>query len=234
VKIIKFTLVILTAIFMAFHTQIFIARIEPSPVFSWLSSGLIEGFIIVLALSRRTPIRYGLLTLLFAISVVSASASFVVKNESILETFFTQKRIIKQLQSDLQETRKAYEFGRQYTTKTLARERALSDELREVLRGQKGDIALVNAMIFFMFVLVIQATSVYVATTLKQVSVSRADTPTQRPIQTAIQTADTVSDTAGDTDIRDTVQRLRSEGKTYRAIAKETGLSISKIQRLLK
>jgi len=245
-KIVKAILVIATAIFMAFHTQIFVSRIEPNPIFSWLASCLIEGFIITLALSKRTPIRYLLLILLFCISVVSASASFLVKNENLLETFFTQKRVIQQLQEDLNRTRESYSYGEKYTTRTLQRERALSDELREILKGQKGDIALVNALIFFMFVLVIQATSVYVATTLKQASVSRTDTPIQtpiqRPIQQSIQTPDTGTDITPiqspdvetDTDIKGIVRRLRLDGKTYRAIAKETGLSIAKIQRLLK
>jgi hypothetical protein len=207
-KIIKFTLVILTAIFMAFHTQIFVARIEPNPIFSWLASGLIEGFLITLAMSKRTPVRYLLLTLLFCISVVSASASFLMKNENILETFFTQKRVIQQLKEDLSQTRKAYEFGAKYTTKTLQRERQVMDELREVLRTQKGDVALVNAMIFFMFVLVIQATSIYVATTLKQRPEAHIKTPTE------------TTETPTETPVVDQVkQQPKAESKTLQGIA---------------
>jgi len=243
-RVIKAGLVVLTAIFMAYHTQIFIARIEPNLVFSWLASGLIEGFIITLALSKRTPIRYLLMTLLFCISVVSASASFLVKNENLLDTFFNQKRLIQQLQDDLSQTRKAYSYGEKYTTKTLQRERQVMDELRDVLRTQKGDIALVNALIFFIFVLVIQATSVYVATTLKQASILLGTDTPRRYTDTVTDTGDTPTDTVTDTpihpddtvdtDIRDIVRRLRTEGKSYRVISKETGLSISKIQRLLK
>jgi len=252
-KIVKATLVILTAVFMAFHTQIFISHIEPNPVFSWLSACLIEGFIITLALSKRTPIRYLLLTLLFCISVVSASASFLVKNESILETFFTQKRLVQQLQDDLSRTREAYSFGAKYTTKTLARERALSDELREVLRGQKGDIALVNALIFFCFVLVIQATSVYISTTLKQASVSAqapvpehpkhlsetpvpeqrntfSETPAETPDEAATETVEQITETGLD----EQAKRLRESGKSYREIARELGIPVSRVYRLLK
>jgi len=248
-RVIKAGLVVLTAIFMAYHTQIFIARIEPNLAFSWLASCLIEGFIIVLALSKRTPIRYLLITLLFCISVISASASFLVKNENLLDTFFTQKRVIQQLQDDLSQTRKAYSYGEKYVTKTLQRERQVMDELREVLRGQKGDIALVNALIFFMFVLVIQATSVYVATTLKQGFETGNETPFETPNETESETLnETVIETPVETakvkrykvkrsrqriDLEQ-VKRLKEQGKSYREIARELGIPVSKVYRLLK
>jgi len=250
-RAIKAGLVVLTAIFMAYHTQIFIRHIEPNPVFSWLASYLIEGFIITLALSKRTPIRYLLMTLLFCISVVSASASFLVKNENLLDTFFNQKRVIQQLQEDLNRTREAYNLGRQYTTKTLARERALSDELREVLRVQKGDIALVNALIFFCFVLVIQATSVYVATTLKQSFETGNETPNETGNETPFETEnETVIETPETVKVKqprrkvkrgvrrrvdiDRAKQLKEQGKSYREIARELGIPASKVYRLLK
>jgi DNA-binding NarL/FixJ family response regulator len=237
-KIIKFTLVILTAVFMSYHTQIFISHIEPSPVFSWLAACLVEGFIITLALSKRTPIRYLLLTLLFCISVVSASASFLVKNENLLDTFFNQKRVIQQLQEDLNRTREAYSYGEKYTTKTLARERALSDELREILKGQKGDIVLVNALIFFCFVIVIQATSVYVATTLKQRPEAHIKTPvetTETPVvEQAKRQTETESKTLQKTSEIEQAMRLREQGKSYREIARELGIPVSRVYRILR
>jgi DNA-binding NarL/FixJ family response regulator len=233
-KIIKAILVILTAVFMAYHTQIFISHIESNSVFSWIASCLIEGFIITLALSRRTPIRYLLLTLLFCISVVSASASFLVKNENLLNTFFTQKRLIQQLQDDLSQTRKAYSYGEKYTTKTLQRERALSDELREILKGQKGDIALVNALIFFMFVLVIQATSVYIATTLKQRSESIIETPVETTKTPVVEQTKRQTETESKTPQETQAKRLRENGKSYREIARELGIPVSRVYRILK
>jgi hypothetical protein len=248
-KIVKLILVVATAVFMAFHTQIFVSRIEPNVIFSWTASLLIEGFIIVLALSKRTPIRYLLLILLFTISVVSASASFVAKNEKLLDQFFVQRRVISQLQNDLNQTQKAYQFGQKYTTKTLQRERQLQDELRQILTRQNGDLTLANALIFFCFVLVIQATSVYVATTLKHdmkqsretvnrdsdtagdtVSETDSETPSDTPIETV---SDTELIQPYEIDIKGIVKRLRAEGKSYREIAKETRLSLSRVQRLL-
>jgi len=246
-RAIKAILVILTAIFMAYHTQIFIRHIEPNPVFSWLASCLIEGFLIVLAISKRTPIRYLLITLLFCISVVSASASFLVKNENLLETFFTQKRVIQQLQEDLNRTRESYSYGEKYTTRTLQRERALSDELREILKGQKGDIALVNALIFFCFVLIIQATSVYIATTLKQSFETENETGNETLFETenetVIETPETVKVKQPRRKVKrgvrrmvdiDRAKRLKEQGKSYREIAREIGIPVSKVYRLLK
>jgi len=197
--------VIATAIFMAFHTQIFIAHVEPNPVFSWLASGLIEGFLLVLAMSKRTLIRYLLLAFLYLISVVSASASFVVKNENLLESFFTQKRLIGQLQEDLIQTRKAYLFGEKYTTKTLQRERALMDELREVLKSQKGYLPIIQSVVFFIFCLALQTASVYTATTLKQGIETGHETPTVSPVSPSVSPAvsDPVSEryTSSDTPV---------------------------------
>lgn len=170
-KLFKITLVTLSAIFMAYHTQIFIHRIEPNVWFSWLASGLIEGMLISLAVMRATLLNRVLLGLVFLVSVCSASASFVVRNEQLLDQFFTQKRVIEQVRDDIIETRKAYQLGQKYTTKTLLRERQLQDELRSILKGQTGDITVANVFIFFVLVLVIQSVSVYISTTLKSVPV---------------------------------------------------------------
>lgn len=159
-------LVLATAVFMAFHTQIFISRIEPNYIFSWTASLVIEGFLISLALSR-TLISRILLIPLFCISVVAASASFIVQNERLLDQFFTQKRVVEQLKTDLSETQKAYQYGQRYTTKTLQRERQLQDELRAILKNQNGDITLVNSLIFLVLVLIMQSVSIYTAATLK-------------------------------------------------------------------
>lgn len=159
-------LVLATAAFMAFHTQIFIARIEPNFIFSWTASLVIEGFLISLALSR-TVISRILIIPLFLISVITASASFIVNNQALLDQFFTQKRVIEQLKSDIAETQKQFSLSEKYTTKTLLRERKLKDELQQVLRGQNGDIVLINSLIFLLLVLVMQSVSIYTAATLK-------------------------------------------------------------------
>jgi hypothetical protein len=156
-----------TAVFMSFHTQIFIARIEPNLIFSWAAALIIEGFLISLAL-QKTIVSRVLLVPLFLISVVSASASFVVQNEQLLNLFITQKRIIQQLQNDLTSTKRAYEFGQKYTTKTLQRERQLQDELRQILTRQNGDLTLVNAFVFLILVLVMQSVSIYTAMSVKR------------------------------------------------------------------
>jgi DNA-binding transcriptional regulator YiaG len=162
----RLLLVIATAIFMAFHTQIFISRIEPNVIFSWTASLLIEGFLISLALSKTLVSRI-LIIPLFCISVVAASASFIVQNEQLLNQFFTQKRVIEQVKSDLSETQKAYSLGQKYTTKTLQRERQLQDELRAILKNQNGDITLASSIVFFVLVLVVQSVSIYTAASLK-------------------------------------------------------------------
>jgi len=246
-KIAKIVLVIFTAIFMAFHTQIFIRHIEPNLFFSWLAAGLIEGFLITLAVSKRTLIRYVLLAFLYLISVISASASFLVKNENLLEDFFTHKRVIEQLQLDIQETKKAYQFGEKYVTKTLARERALSDEMRELLKQQKGYLPLVQALVFFVFCLALQTASIYTATTLKQVSETFVKHPSKQQTETAklnFETGhepppETVRETPTETDSEtlietEQVRRLREQGKSYREIAKEIGIPVSRVYRLMK
>lgn len=168
-------LVLATAIFMAFHTQIFISRIEPNFIFSWTASLVIEGFLISLALSK-TLISRILIIPLFCISVIAASASFVVQNERLLDQFFTQKRVIEQLKTDLSETQKAYDYGQRYTTKTLQRERQIQDELRAILKTQNGDITLINSLIFLVLVLIMQSVSIYTATTLKNGNFRKPET----------------------------------------------------------
>ena len=241
-KIVKIVLVIFTAIFMAFHAQIFISRIEPNPIFSWLASLLVEGFLVVIAISKRTLFRYVLLLFLYLISVVSASASFLVTNENLLENFLAQKTLIAQLKEDLERTRAAYAFGEKYTTKTLQRERALMDEMREMLRQRKGYLPVAQAVVFFIFCLALQTASVYTAATLKlrpetppeTVSVSPAvihpDTPTVSPTVSG----DTPTIHHSDTPIRERVKELRRHGLSIRQIASEMGLSVAKVQRLLR
>ncbi|MBI4690838.1 MAG: hypothetical protein HY754_11340 [Nitrospirae bacterium] len=164
----RILLVVLTAIFMAFHTQIFIGRIEQNFVFSWMASLVIEGMIISLALMRTVFSRI-LLIPLFVISVVSASASFIVQNEGLLNSFFKDRRVIEQLRGDITETQNQFSFNQKYTTKTLMRERRLKDELQAALKGQKGDITIANSLIFFLLVLVMQTVSIYTATALKDI-----------------------------------------------------------------
>ena len=179
----RIILVLSSAIFMAFHTQIFISRIEPNLIFSWIISFVIEGFLISLALSSNTLSKI-LLVPVFIISVVSASLSFTVKNEDLLNAFFTNKRVIEQLKADITETKKAYDFGQKYTTKTLQRERQLSDELREILKTQAADIAIVNSIVFFILVLVIQAVSVFTAASLKQYFIATNSTKAEAIVLT--------------------------------------------------
>jgi len=159
-------LVLATGFFMAYHTQIFISRIEPNPLFSWLASIVIEGFLISLALSKTVLSRI-LLVPVFLVSVIAASASFVVQNEKLLDNFFRDRRVIEQLEKHLQEIKDDYQFGQKYITKTLQRERQLQDELREILKKQEGEVTIFNALTFFIFILVMQTSSVYTAATLK-------------------------------------------------------------------
>jgi lambda repressor-like predicted transcriptional regulator len=79
----------------------------------------------------------------------------------------TQKRVIEQLEKDLKATQKAYEFGERYITRTLQRERQLRDELRAIMREKEGDITLINSLIFFLIILVVQSANVYTAMSLK-------------------------------------------------------------------
>lgn len=168
-------LVLATAVFMAFHTQIFISRIEPNFIFSWTASLIIEGFLISLTISR-TLISRILIIPLFVISVVAASASFIVQNERLLDQFFTQKRVIEQLKTDLSATQKAYQYGERYTTKTLQRDRQLQDDLRAIMKAQNGDITLINSLIFLILVLVMQSVSIFTAATLKNGNFQKPNT----------------------------------------------------------
>jgi hypothetical protein len=164
---------------MAFHVQIFIYRIEPNLVFSWTAALLIEGFLISLALQKTIASRI-LLIPLFLISVIAASASFIVQNEQLneqlLDEFFTQKRVIEQLEKDLKATQKAYQFGERYVRRTLQRERALRDELRAIMQDKTGDITLVNSLIFFLIIFIVQSANVHTAMTLKSEKFQKQET----------------------------------------------------------
>ena len=160
---------------MAYHTQIFIVRIEPNEVFAWTASLLIEGMLISLALAKGW-VRLWLIPL-FIISVLAASASFVVRNEGTLEQFIEGKeaqaqasQTVETLKQDLAETHKAFTLGDRYTTKTLQRERQIRDRLEQVLasgKGQAGHMTLFNSLLFLVLVLVLQGVSVSTAMTLK-------------------------------------------------------------------
>ena len=123
--IFRIILVTATAAFMAFHTQKFISRIEPNIAFAWLASLLIEGMLVSLALMRTWASRVMLIPL-FLISVMAASASFIVKNEALLEQFFQNRETAEQsrqtvelLNRDLKATEKEFDLGSKYTTSTL-------------------------------------------------------------------------------------------------------------------
>lgn len=166
ITIFRVVLVSLTGCFMAYHTQIFISRIEPNLWFSWLASLLIEAFLISLAIAH-TWVSRGLLVPLFLISVMSASASFIVSNETLLSNYFTGKKVISQIEKDINETQKEFMLDAKYTTKTLQRERQLKDELAEKLKNQTGDLTLINSFLFLIFVFILQLVSVYTAMHLK-------------------------------------------------------------------
>jgi len=165
-----------TASFMAFHTSIFISRIEPNLTFAWLASFLIEAMLISLAL-MRTWVSRVLLIPLFLISVMAASASFVVKNEGTLEQFIQSReaqaqtgQTVESLKSDLAETQKEFDLGAKYTTSTLKRERVIKDRIEQVMstaKGQAGQLTLFNSAMFFVLVLVLQLVSIYTAMSLK-------------------------------------------------------------------
>lgn len=178
--IFRLSLVLATAAFMAYHTSIFIGRIEPSPLFAWLASLLVEGMIISLAVTRTWTSQV-LLVPLFLISVLSASMSFVVSNERLLDEFFRQSSIEEQLRADLSDTQQELSLASQYTTKTLTRERQIKDQLAGVLRGKTGQLPLVNAGVFLVLVFVLQGVSVYTAASLKcEISAGRfTETPTR-------------------------------------------------------
>ena len=175
--IFRIILVTATAAFMAFHTQKFISRIEPDIAFAWLASLLIEGMLISLALMRTWASR-AMLIPLFLISVMAASASFIVKNEVLLEQFFQNREAAEQsrqsielLNRDLKSTEKEFNLGSKYTTSTLRRERQIKDQIAQILMTatkQDGHLILLNSALFFVLVLVLQGVSVFTAMSLKK------------------------------------------------------------------
>ncbi len=173
--IFRIIIVAATAAFMAYHTQIFISKIEPNSMFAWVASVLIEAMIISLALMKTWGSRVSLVPLFF-ISVMAASASFVVKNEVILEQFIQNReaeaknrQAVELLNRNLVQTQKELELGDRYTTKTLQRERQIEDRLEQVLavKGPDGHLTLFNSLLFLVLVLVLQWVSVYTAMYLK-------------------------------------------------------------------
>jgi len=225
--IFRIFLVVATAIFMAYHTQIFISRIEPNFIFSWVASFIIEGFLLTLALSRTVVSRI-LIVPLFLISVVAATSSYIVQNENLLDSFLKNRKVIEQIETDLHETKKAYELGQRYTTKTLQRERQLSDELRAVLKGQDGEIALINLLIFFILVFVMQSVSVYTAMSLK--SETNSETLKRNP-----ETAETVKRDS-ETDDRDAIIAKLKEMKSRETLTDMSirlGVSKATLSRVL-
>jgi methyl-accepting chemotaxis protein len=209
---IRVFLITVTAFFMSFHVQIFIYRIEPNLLFSWTAAFLIEGFLISLAMSKTIASRI-LLIPLFLISVIAASASFIVQNEQLLDELFTQKRVIEQLEKDLKATQKAYQFGERYVTRTLQRERQLRDELRAIMREKEGDVTLINSLIFFLIILVIQSANVYTAMTLKNGKFQKQATEIS-------ETKDAVSDVSGSETKLETLKQVSETAETrYETIA---------------
>ncbi|MFZ6007210.1 MAG: hypothetical protein ACOYU2_06095 [Nitrospirota bacterium] len=250
-------LVSATAIFMAYHTQIFIGRIEPNFIFSWAASFIIEGMLISLALTRVTVFNRILLAAVFIVSVIAASASFIVQNENLLDSFFKNRRVIEQIKADLLDTKNAYQYGQKYTTKTLQRERQLSDELKVILKDQNGDITLVNSLVFLILVFTMQSVSVYTAMTLKQRIVSpvsfHPETTETAQHETVKQQSETTAETtvliqsettetAGsettkqpDADIlKQRILELQNAGFSYSQIAEKLLISKSKVARVLK
>ncbi len=114
---------------------------------------------------------------LFLISVLAASMSFVIKNESLLESFFQTReaqaqvgQTVELLRQDLEQTQKEFGLGGKYTTSTLKRERAIKDQIAQVMltaKGKTGQLTLFNSAVFLVLVLVLQLVSVYTAMTLK-------------------------------------------------------------------
>jgi lambda repressor-like predicted transcriptional regulator len=220
-------------------------------IFAWTAATLVEGFLISLALQKTIASRI-LLIPLFAISVIAASASFIVQNEQLLDQFFTQKRVIEQLKTDLSETQKAYRFGERYITRTLQRERALRDELGAIMREKEGDVALINSLIFFLIILVVQSANVYTAMTLKtEISkVSEPEIKSFREVSTETFTETTetsepeiqktektktgkpMDETAKKMIVADLKQR-RNEGIKLENLAEATGVSKSTLSKVL-
>lgn len=168
-------IVIATAGFMAYHTQLFICHIEPNLIFSWTASLLIEAMIISAAISKGW-VRLWLIPL-YLISVLTASASFWVRNEGTFEQYFEGKeaqaqtgQVVEVLKQDLATTQKDFERGDKYTTKTVQRQRAIQDRLEQVLltaKGQTGHMAVYNSLLFLVLVFVLQGVSVSTAWSLK-------------------------------------------------------------------
>lgn len=242
----RVVIVFLTAIFMAYHSQIFIGRIEPNVYFSWLASGLIEAMLISLA-TLRTILSRILLIPLFLISVIATSSSYIVSNEQILDTFFNQKRVISQLQKDITDEQQRFELGQKYTTKTLQRERSLKDKLNEVLDKNNGDMTLINSLIFFVIVLIMQGVSIYFCMGLKQPEKGRKDRETGQFHDEVLGIVDTHGQGNKQSDIRtaDTEEQekepfksevllLKDQKKSNKDIGKLLGISGAKVSQILK
>lgn len=240
-----------TALFMAYHTSVFIQSIESSKVLAWLLAFLIEGFLMNLAF-MRTFLSRVLLIPLFLISVLSASASFVAQNEQLLESLIGQKAMIEQIRQDLKSTQQAYVFGEKYITKTLQRERMLQDQLREIVSHRTGYIALWKAIVFFVLVLILQSVSVYTAMSLKndispdirskkmtekdsEVPVSATETPAETSVSALVQRGETdINETATETSTDTDILAPLSVSKTPEELARMTGLSKSTVYRFLR
>ncbi len=225
----KLTIVIATAVFLTFHTQIFIAGIEPNPAFSWLASILVEAMIIALAMQvRQRRVSLIFLVPLYVISVVAAAASFVVSNETELEKMLTQKQQVEILSEDLKATQQAYQYGQKYTTKTMERERRLRDLMLQVSAQAGGRIAVGKAVVFLFLVITLQGVSIYLASTVfvKQGTLETLETVKQ-------QGGETVKTTDEDA-LKAQIAELRKQGFSYRQIAAETDIPVSKIYRFLK
>lgn len=207
-----------TALFVSYHTTIFIQSIEPSPVLAWILALLVEGFLISLAL-MKTVISRVLIVPLFLVSVTAASLSFVVQNEQLLQDFINRGKVVSQIQEDLQRTERAYQFGERYITRTLQRERMLQDQLRELLSQGTGEVALAKAVIFFVVIMVIQAVSLYTAISLKNMTTDTAETSVLELTETA--------DTATETPVSEHVSDVSE-------LVKKTGLSRSTVYRYLR
>ncbi|MEM7828210.1 MAG: helix-turn-helix transcriptional regulator [Candidatus Aenigmatarchaeota archaeon] len=225
-----------TAIFVAYHTTIFVRSIEPSPVLAWILAFLIEGFLISLAL-MRTVISRILLVPLFLVSVTAASASFVVQNEQVLQAFITRQDVVNQIQEDLRRTEQAYQYGEKYLTRTIQRERMLRDQLREILSQRTGDIEMAKAVVFFVLVTVVQTVSVYTAMTLKKNSAIippdvRGDIM-EESSETPAET--TVSEPVSGDGVTPTVTAQSTASETHVSeLVKKTGLSRSTVYRYLR
>ncbi|MEM7828272.1 MAG: helix-turn-helix domain-containing protein [Candidatus Aenigmatarchaeota archaeon] len=223
----RLALVVGTAVFVSYHTTIFIQSIEPSPVLAWMLAILIEGFIVNLAI-MGTVISRVLLVPLFLVSVTAASASFVVQNEQLLQDLITRGKLEQQIREDIQRTQEAYNFGERYITKTLQRERALRDQLREILSQRTGDIALAKAVVFFVLVMVVQTVSVYTAMTLKKYPPNyppdvRGDIGVKTPVQELTETP-----------VSEPVSRAETSEMDASQLVAKTGLSRSTVYRYLR